>query len=591
MMNRRDVTLAFLAIVLIAASAPAQYVGYVANPSGISYGTSPSVLSLQVDTAFPRAIVRKNDGSAFQTSGTMRLYQNGTQVASAAQAAGAYSITLPFSWNFTSGTRTYYAMTTTNPYQSGSVSVTAGYIPAPPGGVTASAASPSSVAINWNAVAGATRYKVRYVNTNAQTGDLTSTSYTWSGLAAGTNHCFVVLACGDPNFCSAPSAQSCSKTAAEKYKIGVVLYRNGMSIGDIAVVLDSIKRDIANSRPVRTGSNGREVRLVVQMDVGWAETEPSRGAYDFQWLKEFARLCESKGIKWTPLLSAHYVPAWAYSSYDAQRLRNMQGQIVADDSNPFLKFSPSSSVWGLETRAWIRAFIDAMAYDGAYNHFVNGAIDELLIGNEMMYPSAMLTSKDSASQQKWRDRYGTTAFPTTFTTTYQTFRAEELSYAITAIVKAATDRLREIGMSQVGVSSKLYPFYFPRSGDVESDRWRGYTNSSISFINTNFSGLFALDSYPNSFCGKSWSPASDYSAARSRTSLPLYVAEFNRNKYDCLTPLTRAQTSSTATSGFQSYGVRTFVFFAWNPTGADAALAITADQKLGLADAMNWVVP
>ena len=523
--------------------------------------------------------------------GDQELTRTRFELASATQTAGKLFVTVPFSWTFTSGTRTYYALSSTNPYQSGSVAVTAGYIPAAPSGVTATAASASSVAVKWNAVTGATRYKVRYVNTNAQTGDLTSLSYTWPGLAAGMSHCFVVLACGDPNFCSSPSMQSCAKTAADQYKVGVVLYRNGMSISDISLVLDKFRSEVALNRPVRTG-NGREMRAVVELDVPWSETERSRGAYDFQWYKDFARLCEAKGIKWTPLLSAHYVPSWALASYEPHRLRNMQGQIVSDDQNAFLKFSPSSWVWGTEIRAWIRAFVDAMAYDGAYNHFSsNGAIDELLAGNEVQYPSATLTSNDAASQQRWHDLQGTKPFPATFTAAFQAFRADELSYAITAMVKAASDRLREIGMSQTGVTSKLYPFYFPRSTDTEPDRWRGYTSSSLSFMNSNFNSVFALDSYANSFCGKSWSPASDFSAARSRTSLPLYIAEFNRNKVDCKSPLTRSQVSTSATSAFQTYGARTFVFFAWNPTGKDADLAITADQKAGLTDAMSWVVP
>lgn len=603
---RLAVQLAVLLSLLTTSAAWAQYIGYNVSPTGISYGTSPSVLSLEIQAGYPRAIVRKNDFSAFQTTGTMRLYRDGVQIASATQYAGTASVTIPFSWGFTSGTRNFYAMTSTNPYASGSVSVTAGYIPAPPAGVTATPASSSSVAVSWNAVSGATRYKVRHTNTGQQTGDLYTTSYTYPGLAANTNHCFVVLACADAGFCSAPSVQVCATTPAtqlEQYKVGVLMYR-GKLVKDAAgkdvyqeltwpeidAMLEAIKADIAGGRPARTG-NGREARLVVQLDVEWDRTEPVRGQYDFSWFQEFARRCKLKQIKWTPLLSPHYVPAWALASYEPDRLRDMQGGIVADAG--YLKFSPSSYVWGGEVSSWVRAFVDAMAYDGANNHFgANGVIDEMLLGNEMTYPFHVLTSKDSASQREWLNRVGGT-FPSTFTTTFRTFRAEQLSYSINAMIQAARGRLDQVGASQVGVSSKLYPYYFPgRSGEGPNDQWRGYTDSSISFLDSNFRTFFAFDSYPSNYCGGSWSVTNDYNAVRSRSAKKLYVAEFNVNRGTCTnTVLTRAQVSNAVITGFQSYNVRAFTFLAWNPSGEAASRTITSEQKLGLADAMNWVVP
>lgn len=588
---RPAVQFAVLLFLMTTSAASAQYVSYVASPSGVSYGASPSVLSLEIQTGYPRAIVRKNDWSAFQTSGTMRLYQDGYQIASAPQYAGATSIVIPFSWNFTTGTKNFYAMTTTNPYASGSVSVTAGYIPAPPSGVTATAASSSSVTVRWNAVSGATRYKVRHTNTGGQTGDLYSTSYTYGGLAAGTSHCFVVLACAEPGFCSQPSTQVCATTPGEQYKVGVLFYRNKMDPYDnnivtpmnwteIGLELDKIRTDIAGDRPVRSGG-GREVRLVVQTDVGWRDSEPVRGQYNFEWYKQFAEYCRVRNIKWTPLLSVHYAPDWILSTYDADRVRDMQGQIVIEDDSPFLRISPSSAVWGVEAKAWVKAFVNAMA-----GHFgPNGVIDEVLIGNEMMYPNKMLTSYDAASRRKWNDQYGT-AFPTYFyATNYPQFRANELSYAIASMLIAA----KEVLPANVHVSSKLYPFFFPRSNDIEQDEWRGYTDASIGYMNSHFRGIFALDSYPNSYCRQGWTPLHDYSAAGSRSSLPLYVAEFNRNKA-CAAVLTRTDTSQAAIDGFNNR-VRTFVFFAWNPSGKDKDLAITPEQKLGLADAMNSVVP
>lgn len=589
-MKYRNAVFAVLLSVLSAVTASAQYVSYVATPSGVSYGASPSVLSLEIQTGYPRAIVRKNDWTAFQTSGTMRLYQDGYQIASAAQVAGASSVTIPFSWNFTSGTHNFYAVTTTNPYASGSVSVTAGYIPAPPGGVTATATSSSSVNVSWNAVSGATRYKVRHTNTGAQTGDLYSTSYTWSGLSAGTNHCFVVLACAGNGFCSSPSAQACATTPVTltKYKVGAVLYGGPNSDPQLVLTrahLNDIIRDVAGYRPVRTG-NGREVRLVVQLEVEWDDTE----THDFSWFRQFARLCEELNVKWTPLLSPHYAPWSIQQQYAGDRVTDMNGNPV---DPAFLKFSPSSPVWGAQTAQWVEAFVRAMQNDAGVNHFgPNGAIDEVLVGNEMLYPGAPLTSRDPRMMDQWRARYGSTPYPTTLTTTFRNFRAEQLSYAINAMMTRARTTLDGLGLSTVGVSSKLVPYVFPRAGEAPVDMNAGYTNSSVSFLDSNFRGFFAIDSYPNAYCGGSWSFTSDFSAADSRTAKSLYVAEFNApmDLQQCTSvSLTRGQVSNAAITGFQSYSVRAFTFFAWNPQ--ETIYQITPDQKLGLADAMNWLVP
>lgn len=588
---RKAVQLAVLLFLMTAGAASAQYYSYVATPAGVSYGASPSVLSLEIQTGYPRAIVRKNDWSAFQTSGTMRLYQNGVQIASAPQYAGTTSVTLPFSWNFTSGTRNFSAITTTNPYASGSVSVTAGYIPAPPSGVTASAASTSSVTVSWNAVSGATRYKVRHQNTGAQTGDLYSTSYTYPGLTAGTNHCFVVLACAGSGFCSAPSTQACATTqyaTIAKYKVGVVLY-GGESDSSLVLTrgrLNDIIREVANYRPTRS-ANGREVRLVVQLEVPWNQTDD----HDFWWYQQFARLCKELDVKWTPLLSPHYVPASIDQWYSGDKVTNMSGQVV---DPTFLKFSPSSQVWGAETAQWVEAFVRAMQNDAGVNHFgPNGPIDEILVANEMQYPGGYLTSRDPRSIEKWHLQYGSaTAYPTTLTTTFRNFRAEQLSYAINAMMARARQTLDGLGLSTIGISSKLYPYNFPRSNELEEHKRAGYTNSSIAFLDSNFRGVFAIDSYPNSYCGSPWSVTSDYSAADSRTAKALYVAEFNvpKDAPECTNvTLTRSQVSNAAITGFQSYSVRSFNFFAWNP--GDTRYQITPDQKLGLADAMNWIVP
>ncbi|HYC89228.1 MAG TPA: hypothetical protein VEO54_08465 [Thermoanaerobaculia bacterium] len=582
-------------LLMFTGAASAQYYSYVATPSGVSYGASPSVLSLEIQTGYPRAIVRKNDWTAFQTSGTMRLYQNGVVIATVPQYAGSTSVVLPFSWNFTSGTRSYYAITTTNPYASGSVSVTAGYIPAPPSGVTASATSSSSATISWNAVSGATRYKVRHVASGAQTGDLYSTSYSWTGLAAGTNHCFVVLACAGNGFCSSPSAQACTTTpvaASGKYKVGVLMYGDDADydLSGAEARLRQMISEIASNRPVRVG-NGREVRLVVQLEVPWNRTD----THNFWWYQQFARLCERLSVKWTPLLSPHYVPPAIEQWYAGDRVTDMNGNVL----NPppaFLQFSPSSPVWGTETAQWVEAFIRAMQNDGGVNHFgPNGAIDEILIGNEMQYPADILTSRDPRSIEQWHLKHGSaTPYPATLTTAFRTFRAEQLSYAINSMLARARSTFDSLGLSSIGVSSKLYPYNFPRTDEQDEQRRAGYTDSSLAFLDSNFRNVFAIDSYPSAYCPTgTWSLTKDYAAADNRTAKSLYIAEFNVPKIKICenVVLSRSQVSQAVITGFQSYNVRNFTFFAWNPTGTDAHMAINPEQKLGLADAMNWVVP
>ena len=584
-MIQRSLVVLFL---LAATTARAQYLSYVASPKGPSYGAYPSVLSLEIQTGYPRAVVRKNDGSAFQTSGTMKLYQDGVQIASTSQVAGTSSVVLPFSWNFITGTRKFYAVTTTNPYASGPVSVSAGYIPATPSGVAAASASSSSVTVTWNPVTKATRYKMRHVATGSETGDLTSTSYTWSNLAAGT-HCFVVLACAEVGFCSSPSPQACATVSGpvETYKVGVVLYGDDRD-GSLALTrarLNDIIREVAAYRPVRKG-NGREVKLSVQLEVRWTLTATN----DFWWYQQFARLCEELNVKWTPLLSPHYVPPLIDARYTADKATNMSGQVV---DPVFLKFSPSSPVWSNETAQWVAAFVRAMQNDGGKNHFgPKGAIDEILVGNEMQYPTTYLTSRDSRSIEQWRKKYGTTPYPATLTTTFRSFRADQLSYAINAMVQKARQTLDGLALPTIGVASKLYPYNFPRADELEVHKLAGYTTTSLAFLDSQFRNVFAIDSYPSDYCGNTWSVTKDYAAARLRTPKPLIVAEFNvaKDVDKCRNvTLTRSDVSKAAIIGFQSYKVRSFTFFAWNPD--DTKYQITSEQKLGLADAMNWVVP
>ena len=65
-------------------------------------------------------------------------------------------------------------------------------VPGVPGHVTATVVSPSAIKVTWSSVSGATSYVVS--DGSVSSADLTSTSYTWGGLAPGTYMCFTVTA-------------------------------------------------------------------------------------------------------------------------------------------------------------------------------------------------------------------------------------------------------------------------------------------------------------------------------------------------------------------------------------------------------------
>lgn len=180
-----------------------------------------------------------------------------------------------------------------------------------------------------------------------------------------------------------------SFSQSKEYKIGVNLFRTDRlkDLTEMGKTLDSIVASVTANVPVRTnGTNGNIVELVIELEVSWADTESSPGVYDFIWCKDFANLCKSKNIKWTPLLSPHYVPAYILTKYSNDKICYVDGTPIGNIS-PFLVFSPSSQVWDTEIANWIKAFVNSMADSG---HFTTSAgskaIDELLIGNEMMYP-------------------------------------------------------------------------------------------------------------------------------------------------------------------------------------------------------------
>jgi PKD repeat protein len=208
----RIVTGALRASILLyclnAAGAEAQ--SYSASPSGYAAG-GDGVIEMRIDTSARQATVRKVSGT-FQKNGTMLFYEQGSVAASSNYYAGASQVTFGVSFGFTSGSRSYYAVAASsdgNQFYSGTVQVTATQqAPAAPSATATAGAG--SVTISWNAVSGATRYKVTNLTTGQETDNLYTTSYVWSGLSNGMTYCFEVRALN--TISSLPSAQKCART-------------------------------------------------------------------------------------------------------------------------------------------------------------------------------------------------------------------------------------------------------------------------------------------------------------------------------------------------------------------------------------------
>jgi Secretion system C-terminal sorting domain len=384
---------------------------------------------------------------------------------------------------------------------------------------------------------------------------------------------------------------------AQNYKIGVLVHGRNMSEPDISKILDDMVREVASNEPVREKS-GKKVELVVQLEIPWAETEKKRGTYKFDWFKTFARLCEERKIKWTALLSPHYVPDFYLKDYDRHRIRDANKNLV---ESTFIPISPSSGIWGAEAKNWIAAFVNELSNVNGKNYF--GTITEVLVGNEMMFPNNVLTSYDDATANKFKAKYGKT-LPSTLTAEFMNFRADELSYSIVSMINATSDALGKKGIYNVGIASKLYPYYFQNTSNWSSvwtdsktkitydNRRKGYTNTSVSYIKSSSKGLFAVDLYPKTKQSKEpWKISDDYNTVGAST-LPLYVAEYNR-PHDCndCGNLTEQDVYDAVMLGINSYNVRYFTFYAWNDDRNGLPYNINSEQKKGLKRAFDAIVP
>lgn len=468
----------------------------------------------------------------------------------------------------------------------------------------------------------------------------------------------------------------------KEYKIGVQLFREKQKtppssltdeINRMGVTLDSIVAAITANNPSRLNStNNNKVSLVVELDVPWDGTQltEATGAidatFDFEYYKQFASLCEARNIKWTPLLAPHYVPKFIMDKYSGiiragfvthsdDRISLLpcpcppeteNGPVTYTQpelgGNPFLPFSPSSEVWSLEVASWIRAFVIEMrgnTNNNNENHFSlpssSKSIDEILVGNEMMYPFNRGTSGDAKTISRWLATSTSTDphtdsgltiplisdYPRTVNDFFskwngqvnqtnnslRNFRNQQLAYCIAGMIYSVKDQLSlslGINSNNIGVSSKLFSYFFPRTTNTSvTNEVSGYDEAQLGYIINESSKFIAIDSYSS----PSFSIIDDFNAANSRVSYAnaanptnpktIYVSEFNKNigLAGNNTPLTATEIFNNGRKGFgltsQDYNVRYYVFFAWNPTynPAEPFYKITEGQQLGLYNLFNSI--
>lgn len=159
---------------------------------------------------------------------TSYIIYGGTSSSSLAQIGTATGATYTHT-GLTAATTYYYSVASVNAGGTSDKSTTASAAtgtdaPLTPTGLTATAASATSMTVKFNAVNGATGYKLYWSSNNTtftQLSSLTTTTYTHTGLTANTTYYYKVSALNG----SAESAQSASvsaKTSAAATKVAVI---------------------------------------------------------------------------------------------------------------------------------------------------------------------------------------------------------------------------------------------------------------------------------------------------------------------------------------------------------------------------------
>lgn len=365
-------------------------------------------------------------------------------------------------------------------------------------------------------------------------------------------------------------------------------------------ILEKIIELVAKNDPVRKNTDDEEVRLVIQSEIPWEQTETLPGKYDFAYAKKFAELCESLGINWTPLLSFHYVPKHILKQYNADRLSDRDGNILPASQTNFLPFSPSSKVWEEEASAWMKAAISEIA------PYFQKTIQELLITNEMMYPRGssmfngeelgILTSFDEAMKKKWKESgneeklgvipYCLTGYNSETgkydekSEAFLKLRSRSLALCLGQLYTKACDEVLRTG-KVIPISWKLVPFAFCKKASG-NEFYHGMTQTVIEELFKHNPPFIGIDGYP--ILDEDY-----YNIQEIWGDKPeLYLAEFNTHGENW--PPSAKRVCELILKARKNFATN-ITFFSWNGYGHNHEGPIQDEQVKGLADAFDILTP
>ncbi|MEO8381137.1 MAG: hypothetical protein ABI779_15870 [Acidobacteriota bacterium] len=337
---------------------------YAPVPAGFSLGNQ---IKLKIDLVGPKALIRKNDDQKFLKPGTLYLYMNGVQIGSVKYDSTKAEFPIPFSWSFTSGSRTFTAKAYSSDlsvFESGSVTVTATTTGGAPTISTAAVLPTSGVQnrtlFRWTAtVTNATSVTLWIVRPN---GEQVAFGMTPSGtdwrldktlLATGAYQFYVTATAASgqsvryPPTGTKPNPSTiylvAPRMGGTTSHVSVHLYRNPDQREQLRQYLRIIRSTaLGTSEATCVQSGGRSAQLAVQLEFPFSEYV-NRGETAFlNDLDETIKLVASEGFALHLLLSVHYRPdvnkrLWNGADFN----QTWPGAKKADKSDSFVPYQPT----------------------------------------------------------------------------------------------------------------------------------------------------------------------------------------------------------------------------------------------------------
>ncbi|GHU73540.1 hypothetical protein FACS189450_13510 [Spirochaetia bacterium] len=179
--------------------------------------------------------------------------------------------------------------------------------PNAPTGVTATAQSSSSISVSWNAVSGATSYKVYYEIGSSTTKNLadtvTGTSYTHTGLQASTTYYYYITAvnsAGESGYSSSDSATTSSSGGGGgttiEYRIDQALFGTNSKSGNNLVFNWTLKTSGKTPNGLYTYTSPSSIVVSVQQDGGYYDLQTLAGSARTYTLTNFAAWAENDRV-------------------------------------------------------------------------------------------------------------------------------------------------------------------------------------------------------------------------------------------------------------------------------------------------------